>query len=658
MSWSLRLMKLVAAVGLVIGLGACSSAGDAPQVESISSTLDAEDQHAHQPADDGRTGHDHNATREAAGDPSVSLEVLVDPMSGWNLHVTVDGFRLAPERASTGHVDGEGHMHLYVDGNKVGRLYGLWHHIGHLKPGDHEVRIELSSNDHATLTRDGEAISAAVVVSVDEATESPPPPSADGGARPGEKPHVHEDGSAHTHGAGAPKEWVVTYSSDGLFVPERLEIVTGDTVTFVNESGYGVWPASNIHPSHAIYPTFDPLGDIPSGESWSFRFTRNGTWRYHNHSLASETGVIVSSGAPEEALTPLELGAEVPEFPEPPSGTNPVAILNDLDSLELFVSLYGPDVAVHALREATELTGIRCHDMAHQAGRVSYQLFGAAAFAITPHECDSGAIHGVLEALFAERGTAHLEADMRTVCRGMNWYRANDCYHGVGHGIMAWSGYELHESLSICDVLDEQDREPCYAGVFMENGVAGATGLSDHQSEYVSVVDPHYPCNEVARRYVRACYDWQPSNLLLHMKLTADDLVEFCVSGLMGEVRGLCVRSWASFRANSNELWSDTAGLAALCENELLTEGDRYDCIDGVYMSRFSETASASVMTGFCSSVDGNELLGRDLADWCWAGLLRLAPLVLDEPVDLDVFCESITGPDRRAECAAVLAQR
>ncbi|WP_419931745.1 cupredoxin domain-containing protein [Candidatus Poriferisodalis sp.] len=660
----LAIASLVGLSGLI--LAAVLLNRDSQEAEPVELTFQSDDEHGadneYSADDEQRTdsersnsNHSHGATREAVGNPSIVLKVLEDPASGWNVYVEVDDFRLAPERASTEHIDGEGHMHLYVDGEKVARLYGQWHHLDHLDPGDHEVRVELSANDHVTLTRDGKPISAAVEVSVTSAAgPSPPPTPPAAGLRQGEI-HIHEDGFSHTHGAGAPEEWVVTYTSGGIFVPERLEIVTGDTVTFVNESEWGVWPASNIHPTHEIYPEFDPLREIPPGESWSFKFTRRGTWRYHNHSLASETGVIISSGGPEEALAPLDLDVDIPKFADPPADIDPVALLENLDLLELYVSMYGPDAAVHALREATESTGVRCHDMAHQAGRVSYQLFGVAAFTITPHECDSGAIHGVLEALFAERGTAHLEADMRAVCSGMNRYRADDCYHGVGHGIMAWTGYELHESLGICDTLDEPDRNPCYSGVFMENGVAGTSGLSDHSSEYISLVDPHYPCNEVAQRYVRACYDWQPSNLLLHMKLTADELIEFCTGDLMGEVRGLCVRSWSSFHANSNSLWSDANGLAALCDSDRLTDGDRHDCVDGVYMSRFSESASAAVMTGFCSALDRRPPQQRELADRCWAGLLRLAPLVLDEPETIDTFCGSIPDATRRKECEAAL---
>lgn len=118
---------------------------------------------------DGDTGHDHSATREIADGsavPQLALEVTPDPSSGWNVQVTMENFRLAPERASTEHVEGEGHMHIYVDGVKINRLYGLWYHLGHLEPGEREVRVELSANDHTTLTHDGNPIDAIVILDV------------------------------------------------------------------------------------------------------------------------------------------------------------------------------------------------------------------------------------------------------------------------------------------------------------------------------------------------------------------------------------------------------------------------------------------------------------------------------------------------------------
>ena len=55
-------------------------------------------------------------------------------------------------------------MHLYIDGEKVSRLYGEWHHIGPLAPGEHEVRVELSANDHSAMAVDGDIIDATAVI--------------------------------------------------------------------------------------------------------------------------------------------------------------------------------------------------------------------------------------------------------------------------------------------------------------------------------------------------------------------------------------------------------------------------------------------------------------------------------------------------------------
>ena len=53
------------------------------------------------------------------------------------------------------------------------------------------------------------------------------------------------------------------------------------------------WPASNIHPTHMIYPEFDAKRPVASGKDWSFTFTKKGTWRYHDHLNPEATGTVV-----------------------------------------------------------------------------------------------------------------------------------------------------------------------------------------------------------------------------------------------------------------------------------------------------------------------------------------------------------------------------
>jgi plastocyanin len=76
------------------------------------------------------------------------------------------------------------------------------------------------------------------------------------------------------------------------FEPSKITVPLGTTVAFINEDERDRWPASNIHPTHGIYPEFDPLEGIPPGESWSFTFDKPGIWRMHDHLYPQFTGAI------------------------------------------------------------------------------------------------------------------------------------------------------------------------------------------------------------------------------------------------------------------------------------------------------------------------------------------------------------------------------
>jgi hypothetical protein len=84
---------------------------------------------------------------------------------------------------------------------------------------------------------------------------------------------------------------VVTLTSEG-FSPAELTVKVGETVTFRTENGKTFWPASNPHPSHTIYPEFDPKAPVPANGSWSMTPTRVGDWLYHDHLAPYYTGTI------------------------------------------------------------------------------------------------------------------------------------------------------------------------------------------------------------------------------------------------------------------------------------------------------------------------------------------------------------------------------
>ncbi len=166
-SFPTRLCALAVAVALFGA--ACSSSTEPAAVETgadAAATVPTSDDSIAEPAADDGHQHQHGDMLEVTWSPvpTVTLQVGADPISGWNIQAVPTGHRLAPEHASTEPIDGEGHMHLYVDGVKVARLYGEWFHLPALAPGDHEIRVELSANDHSVLAVDGTMIDATTTV--------------------------------------------------------------------------------------------------------------------------------------------------------------------------------------------------------------------------------------------------------------------------------------------------------------------------------------------------------------------------------------------------------------------------------------------------------------------------------------------------------------
>lgn len=95
-------------------------------------------------------------------------------------------------------------------------------------------------------------------------------------------------------------ENTVSITASG-FSPSTLTVSVGTTVTWVNEDSDGHWPASNVHPTHAAYPTtggclgstFDACASLGQSEQWSFTFNEAGEWEYHDHLRPSLQGTVI-----------------------------------------------------------------------------------------------------------------------------------------------------------------------------------------------------------------------------------------------------------------------------------------------------------------------------------------------------------------------------
>lgn len=84
----------------------------------------------------------------------------------------------------------------------------------------------------------------------------------------------------------------VAYTDTG-FAPKTVTVKKGTNITFINSSSKSMWVASAVHPTHQLLPGFDQLKSVSVGGSYEYTFEKVGTWKYHNHVQASDTGTVV-----------------------------------------------------------------------------------------------------------------------------------------------------------------------------------------------------------------------------------------------------------------------------------------------------------------------------------------------------------------------------
>jgi|SRR3989338_5781954 len=77
------------------------------------------------------------------------------------------------------------------------------------------------------------------------------------------------------------------------FTPSQITINLGDTVKFTSNLNEPFWPASDLHPTHGIYPEFDPGEPVEAGSSWQFTFDKKGDWKFHDHLNPYFRGIII-----------------------------------------------------------------------------------------------------------------------------------------------------------------------------------------------------------------------------------------------------------------------------------------------------------------------------------------------------------------------------
>lgn len=179
----------------------------------------------------------------------------------------------------------------------------------------------------------------------------------------------------------------------------------------------------------------------------------------------------------------------------------------------------GGAYAFDVLRTAPMPPNIDLHLLGHVVGDVLYKQEGVAGMHVCTNDFRNACSHSIVVGLFFDKGEKAL-AEIAEACRkapgGSGAYTM--CFHGLGHGIVAYAGYDLKRGVGLCEKTgtpEYHDRESveCVGGSIMElisGGFHDREQWVKQRKIYFSPHDPLSPCDKdfMPRQARGQCYTY------------------------------------------------------------------------------------------------------------------------------------------------------
>ncbi len=361
------------------------------------------------------------------------------------------------------------------------------------------------------------------------------------------------------------------------FEPNSATIDTNSAVIFVNKDTNPRWPASNIHPTHEIYPEFDPKNQIEAGKDWTFKPKRAGTFKFHDHLFPHFRGTLIVQEEPgsiaSEAKSPDVLLSLIEKAKNTLSNLlerisflfkkknakeiampdlNKVAPDKQFKALEDFAKDQGGEKTWEAVTKSFKGqagSSGNIHDLAHLAGSLIYQKEGFSGIRICTTDFAFGCYHGFLDKAFSQN--LDKLPDAQDAClklgEGLSGPAAS-CIHGIGHGIASfYATNDLKSSLSKCRKLT-LGSEFCFDGVFMEY-------VRSAPETFFKKDNPLYPCDELEKNYGPvysfSCGRNQTSLMMSRFKMGFDEVISVCLNAKSKSFKQACFDSLGFSLASS-----------------------------------------------------------------------------------------------------------
>jgi hypothetical protein len=301
-------------------------------------------------------------------------------------------------------------------------------------------------------------------------------------------------------------------------------------------------------------------------------------------------------------------------------------------------------------RVAEKAVAADCHRIAHIIGSAALLFFKgnvAQTYAHGTPSCTSGYYHGILERAFTNVfSTRGLVRVARSLCHDAGLRRRGfldyQCDHGLGHGLMIQTGYDLPTALAVCRGLETRwDEVSCAGGAFMENG----STVYGMRSQWLKSDDPIYPCRRIKLRNRASCFLRVTTQILRTTKFDFAKTVQTCRS-LEPKWRLYCFRSYG--RDAEHAVGGKVGPTLRLCRLSGSAEGL---CLYGAARTIADRDGNTDLAAALCQAADPRRQAG------CYAGLGVVVGLLQPTDQDRAKACRSLSQTYARTCTKAAIAE-
>jgi hypothetical protein len=291
-----------------------------------------------------------------------------------------------------------------------------------------------------------------------------------------------------------------------------------------------------------------------------------------------------------------------------------------------------------------------CHTITHAIGSATLaRVHGDAASAMGQGSmvCGSGYYHGLIEyALEGATNTQQLIDKVKHMCSDhaalKTTFLLYQCVHGLGHGVMIFSGDNLPWALSMCSELgDRWSQQSCSGGVFMQNFNLPSK-LSPFRSTFVKKNDLLYPCDWVSVKYKFYCYLQVTEHILYVTGYDWKTAASTCATAPR-PWSGICFQSFGRDASGASRY--DPASAYDYCT---LTGAGLADCVYGAVRDFTNNDTNGTRAASFCA------LVPTDLRGYCFYAIGTILGTFGHDSAWMASNCASLST-DYAKECQGIL---